>query len=462
LRVSAKGIHILSRNHARSGPKVLHKHLESFSRRTEGQKDRPAVNSNLAWLVIFLNLLALGAGLTYVALKPAEVKAVLVVLAEEAREQNKNQGASRSAPRSSPGEVAQASPRGNSPTPDRPPTQPEGAPTPAAGAPPPRSAVTAASENQLRPTIEAEFMGPSTSPVRGEQPSPHLYPFRPVRRTFPDDEHVDVEFLIGNFSGRIWNPAEVVLKAPGYPQAQVFRLENWRLDEIASLKYRFPKAELERRVGLLRVVEVRGTQRQSARGEQVAMDREALMQNFTEQVGADQGLMRLFAGAMGAQVPAPNSAPEQGTVTTPVLKNDKLEVFLPGTPVLSSNPTSTLELSTEARGEIASKWNEVMNAARTISARCEEIAVRVGTEGYEVTMREGGKEALLEIMAAKAKYDETGLDLALAVGRSNDPAVKELQAPLDAVSTEILNVMTALQTQLQTLDRTFTLGVNTP
>jgi hypothetical protein len=283
-----------------------------------------------------------------------------------------------------------------------------------------------------------------------------------VRRTFPDDETVEVEFLVGNFSGRIWNPAEVVLKAPGYPQAQVFRLENWRLDEIASLKYRFPKAELDRRVGLLRVVEVRGTQRQSARGEQVAMDRAALMQNFTEQVGADQGLMRLFAGAMGAQVPTATPAAEPGTVTTPVLKNDKLEVFLPGTPVLSATPAISFDLNTDARLEIAAQWNEILTAARTISARCEEIAVRVGTDGYEVAMRDGGKEALLEIMAAKAKYDETGLDLALAVGRSNDPAVKELQVPLDAVSGEILNVMTALQSQLQTLDRTFTLGVGTP
>src|SRR5690606_5030788 len=138
------------------------------------------------------------------------------------------------------------------------------------------------------------------------------------------------EFLVGNFSGRIWSPAEIVLKSPGFPQSQVFRVDNWRMDEIASLKYRFPRAELERRMEMLRVVEVRGNQRQSARSEQLAMDREAMMQNFSQQVGADQGLMRLIAGAMGAQVPPP--VEEQQIARSG--ESDKIEVFLPGSPAV--------------------------------------------------------------------------------------------------------------------------------
>lgn len=65
----------------------------------------------------------------------------------------------------------------------------------------------------------------------------------------------------------------------------------------------------------------------------------------------------------------------------------------------------------------------------------------------------------MAIMDARKTYDEMGLDLALAVGRSNDPAVKPIQSSLDAMSREIVNVTTALQEQLQTLDRTFSLGV---
>lgn len=415
-----------------------------------------AVNSNLAWFVVLLNLAAVAAGLTYVALKPAEVKAVMAVMSDDgerakenrivtppARERGTQERATRTT--APPREVAVND------------AKPADAPPPRVQDAPPPRVPTDDDATSLKATTEAVYVGPSTSPVRGEQPPPFLYPFRPVRRTFPEEGMVEVEFLVGNYSGRIWSPAEVVLKSPGYPQSHVFRVDNWRMDEIALLKYRFPRAELERRMELLRIVEVRGTERQSARTEQLAMDRQAIMQNFTQQVGADQGLMRLIAGAMGAPVTSATNGAGQTHATAP--GSDKLEVFLPAAPsVLEAGPAE-FELTDDSRREIAAKWDQVRSAAQTIVASADRIAILVGTDGYEAAMAGEGKEATMAIMDARKTYDEMGLDLALAVGRSNDPAVKPIQSSLDAMSREIVNVTTALQEQLQTLDRTFSLGV---
>jgi hypothetical protein len=191
------------------------------------------------------------------------------------------------------------------------------------------------------------------------------------------------------------------------------------------------------------------------------MDRETMMQNFGEQVGADQGLMRLITGALGSQMPGTNGT-AAATPRTGVPQSDKLEVFLPGSPVVLSAEDVDFELTTDSRREIAEKWTVVLGAARTIVQRADEVAILVGNDGYEAAMGGDGKEAVMAIMDAKATYDKTGLDLALAVGRSNDPALKQLQTSLDSMSREILNVMNALQDQLQTLDRTFTLGVSGP
>ncbi|MGF1571691.1 MAG: hypothetical protein ACFCU1_01305 [Sumerlaeia bacterium] len=187
------------------------------------------------WSVVFYNLLAFGLFCLVLIIHPAQIKALITA--------DLTQVASKTSTQVSQA-VQDAVPDSAKPKPTPKPT------------PPPAKKESAF--EKLKPAVEAVQMGDYLSPIQERVPPPEFYPFSVMKREILDDGSFSVDIFIQNNSGFHFLDASVILRSSDYPRPQNFTIKEWRTEEVALIKYKFPQSETKERLANLRVRVVRG------------------------------------------------------------------------------------------------------------------------------------------------------------------------------------------------------------
>lgn len=391
--------------------------------------------ANVLWSVLLVNLLSVTAAGAYVAIRAPEIRGFLAY-------SDGDQGA----PRPAPVRKATASAAGTSTVADT------------ASAPPPREALPptraeAAAEEDLVHTVEARQLGPSTAPIKDEPPPTMLYPFQPIRRTFPDERNIEVEFLIQNKSQRFWSPANVAMRSPGFPRSEVFRIEKWRFDEIALIRYRFPKAELESRLKELRVVAVTGETIDTPGGSQSADARVNMLRSLSASRGGDRGLMAIMQGASAAMAGDKDLAAEN-----PDLVLDGITVTVQGFDGFPATWEPAFEASTPERQELARQMGESHALALTIKDDLQALAKMLGEQGYRRTIAGEGAQIVVRVNESRRKFEEVVTKANLALSRTRDAELRKAQPELDRWVDAVVQGLEGVSAQVKLVDPKFTIG----
>jgi len=406
------------------------------------------VKNQVVWVVVLINLLAVAAGLGYAVMKPAETRAALtgvpVIVAGPARPPAK---ASKAPAKS--GETAQApAPEGEAKPaeakPKVPPKKTDADSKPAAtppakkGTTPPKKAVpnavpglTKSGSGAVDPIVEATYAGPYFERITAQPPPPELYPMRLDRRVFPDDENIEVYLAVQNASGYHWKNAFIVLKAPAQKSGESFRVDEWPIDKVAMVKYRFPKGELESRMKNLRVVSITGDQVETAMTAKLAEAREEAARKFGSGEVVVVGNMEDALADLKLKMPEGVAIP------------DTLDFSMAGG---NAERETALQLV-----------GKVHSAALTVHARAQALVDEVNKTGYLNSMAEGGNGAarIAELRASFRAFEEVGLELATVTAKTMDGEVRKADAPLGMLSDSLSRLRTGLKSQVGALDPKF-------
>lgn len=388
--------------------------------------------ANALWAVLLVNLLSVTVAGGYVALRAPEIRGWMAL-----REGDKPAVKATKAGSIS-GKPSTTTAKGTG-----------SAPPPREVLPPPRAT---GGEEEFEPTVEARALGPSTAPPTEEPPPPMLYPFQPVRRTFPDDKNIEVELLIQNKSQQFWRPATVTFRSPGYPRSEMFRIDTWRNNEIALVRYRFPKSELEYRLKDLRVVSVAGETIDTPAGTAAADQRISMLRTLDASRGGDRGLMAIMRGASAALNADASSASD------PNLILDKVTLTIVGFEKVPADWKAPFDTSTPERTEAANLLTQAHTQANAIRRDLELLGTLLVDQGYQRSLAGEGGEAVLRINSAKAAFEEVALKANLALSRTRDAEIRKAQPDLDAWADAVVQSLESASSQIKVVDPKFTIG----
>lgn len=334
------------------------------------------------------------------------------------------------------------------------PADPAPAPTDGTRRPPPRR--TSATGDQFadsRPRIEATFLGAYFDPITVEAPAIALYPFRVERRIFPPDSptEMEIEILMLNASGHHWKDALVILKSgdPMIPP-QAFSVQEWRIDGLALLRYRFARRELERRVANLRVIAVTGERRDSHLADMVSGER----RNLLERIGATEsavtarpgGLLGLWGRTAGAV---------RGESAAPLAEYD-LHISMEGIRLLPEQFAAPEIGSGEEQQRLLDNCRQAHAAALEVQQHLFALQEVINEKGYAGAKAECA-EIRTQLLAARARYDELGLQVMMQVGRSSEAQVKLLGQQFGAMTDTLIKMVETFQRQVRSVDPAFSL-----
>lgn len=216
------------------------------------------------WSVLFYNLLAFGLFCGVLIFHPAQIKALMKADLQAVGTKVSSDATDQ---------MKKVAPNLVAPTPTPKPT------------PPPAKDVKSIEE--LKPSIEAVFMGDYLNSVTEAPPPPELYPFSLSTRQFLDDGSLLVEILIRNESGFHFINPTVLLRSSSYPRMQSFLLTEWRDGEVALFKYKFPQSEVTERLTNLRVRLVKGEIVDSPLTEEMRKQRELIHRQLLGETDID-------------------------------------------------------------------------------------------------------------------------------------------------------------------------------
>lgn len=393
---------------------------------------------NLAWFTLLVNLLTAGAAFAWVAVRPAETRALMGSerVADRWRELASNagslvpQGGGEAAEDEDVLEVAdvKATMEGQDGA-----GKPVG-PPPRKGAagPPPRRADDAEAETGTpkTPPVETTPLGVWTRPLPAEVPPPELYPFRVDRRKYPDAANIQVELSVQNASGTFWKDATIVLKSPGHSKAVAFHVGTWRIDQIARLQYVFPKGELDKRITMLRVVSVEGERMESMLSEHISRKRTEIAQEL--------GSKEDVRGAVG----------EADTSVEPVdpvaFKMAIPESLKP----ISADVDATGFPETEEGKRALQLYTDASVAAGEVDKAIRAFVDLVNAKGVTAIDSEEGRDLRRQALDAKVRFDQAGMDLALLLSRTKDESLKTRNALINQLSDTLFGLIDSIESQL--------------
>lgn len=383
------------------------------------------MKSNILWSVLLVNLLSLAVLLGYVAMNPAEVKAygtnplakiedaLWQDVARQLEEDPEFREFSEAFGIESPMrvrsrtttvyEIADAE-AGDS----RPPTREQ-----VEGRPPPRR--TDLDEEDGPAIVETRFVGPLRDRLRVAPPPEDFYPFRVERRTYPNDDEMEVEILVLNRSGRLWRNATIVIGGEGRAHPpQIFEIDNWRMEGRARLRYRFPRDEVEERLRLLRVLAVRG---------------EAIASPLLQ-----------TARPMDESAPTPRPGAEA---------DDRIAISFEGTaevPAMLDLPEATDETLEALLADVQTAHGHALE----VQERLNRIALQINEHGARAaTATETFSEEASALLGAREAFDSSVIALSVRLARSGDPGVRDLQDSLRGMSEALFSRLDAFERQVR-------------
>jgi len=350
------------------------------------------------WGVVLFNLIACGLALLSVILYPAEMKAwmttdiaaQLEVVQQKAQQQSSE--VTKKIDEIKP--IAKETPK------------PKRTPPPALDP-----------EKILEPEVEAKFEGDYFGEQSTAAPPPAgLYPFSLRRRTTEGDM-LEIEILMKNASGFQFKNVNIFMRSEEYPRTQLFTLDNWRADQIALLKYKFPISEKEVRLKNLRVTRVTG-----------------------EEIGSIFGGNNIVT-----------TQPTNGEVqATPAVALSTIKLAFPDDIViLKETPDIDLDENTPERTEILDQFESAYASLYGAQEKLNELLETIESAGFEKTMVDGrGLQMIQEILDTKAEFSKQATRLSLNLARSKDAEAKALAGKLTEYSSALEDQIRVINNQI--------------
>lgn len=408
------------------------------------------MKNNILWTVLLVNLLALGTLFGYIGMRPVEFRAIAGNLGAVLQHESSKQTTKvvESAKQLEPIKKLE---KKETPPPRRPPprTDTDDWMGDAAG----------------KPIAIARYVGPVRYPLSGSPPPVALYPFRVNQRTYPETGRIEVVLLVQNLSGYYWNRARVIFKSsdPNIP-AEEFEIENWAIDGLAQVNYRFPEAELERRMRFLRIRDIDGERVETEHSRRLNEQRLAYLQRMG-MVSDDQAAQALSARQDGSQVASGGFIGLWSRTTRKIQGDTALArpttpsflVTVPESGLPSSIEVSDIPADTVERQKAVELMNRARDAASGIEGDLRNLVSYLNRRGQSGINKPRGRELLAAVREAKARYDEAGLELTLLGRQSEDEQVQLLSQDLVKLSDALLTLLDQIEAQVRYIDPYFKL-----
>lgn len=340
----------------------------------------------------------------------------------------------------------------------------DGASSPPAKRPPSRAEVEKRGNTidpSLMPKRRATFVGPTTDPIDGSAPPPSMYPFRVDRRVIPNPSSIRLELSIRNQSGIFWDTAFVALRSAGHEEAIVFRINDWRLDEVVGLDYTFPKDELEPRLKELRVVRVSGSRRQSALSDLMNEKRNEASggQPTTVAISGEGGSMRAsgLLGMLAVAREAETGVKVQYEAAPGASSARKLPaIVFPLEATIPAEIPLMVDESDPKRKEAAELFRESHKAALSIQEDITALIKQVNENAdFGAAMKNGGTALQDRIRGNLAAFNKKTLDLALAIERAKDNSLRSVTKANEDLANNVFLMTSSLESDMKRRDPKF-------
>ncbi|MBI5154059.1 hypothetical protein HZA57_02385 [Candidatus Poribacteria bacterium] len=444
---------------------------------------------SILWFVLFLNLASVGAGLGYVAYRPAIVRDVF----SGGRFSRQLEASIESAQKQAlplDDKPATGTPTPKGPTPRATPP-PKGTGTRAAGAGaagttsaaktpppkdrrPPKKAPAASKEpteesiRKIEPSVTAKYVGTASDVVATDAPIPELYPFAVRRRTFPNADEMEVEILIQNLSGYFWSKAFVVLKSPDFPKAEVFEIADWGIDQVALVPYRFPKDETQARLRLLRIARVSGEKKESALAGMVGEKRGSVAGEFGTKETTLQprrapleqpGLLGLWARASTAVQTSEQPAVTAEAAAKPKPAMSSFAIALPEASLIPEELPVVLPALTAERRTARDLLDSSHASARAAQKEIGDFVKLVNEQGFKKAMEGDGPARIEALRAHLRQFEDQGLKLAALMAKTQDEQISNLEWHVNKMADSLILQIDTVNGEVRKIEPTFSLDV---
>jgi len=435
-------------------------------------------------LIALIILLTIGAGATFAIAFPGDAKAHLrsgarVLLAPSKADDQRVSPSKRATASKSPAADDSDKQGNNKPAASGPPPRSTSKP----GSSPPRRPPTR-SEIEARqrleavrgkevaePTRRAHMLGPSQDPITNEPPPPSIYPFSVARRLFPTSDMIRIEMNIKNGSGIFWSTAYIAMRAQDSSKTVVFRIDDWRIDEVIGLDYTFPKDELESRLGGLRVARVSGIKRESALSEIVG---DARVKFAGGKTGSESGSnrtnstspddQRTFAsvkvpGLLGMinSVRAPLIGMSVEVTSSDAAMTTQVPLAVPMELLLPDKIDVGLLADTPMRSKAVVHFDAAIVEARIVQSSLSELISVLSSKPYGEAKKSDIPAIRSKIQQSLEKYNKESINLAVISKSARDPKISEAETMLAGVADRVVKQIDALEKQIRRVDSKFEL-----
>lgn len=431
-------------------------------------------------LIALIILLTIGGGATFAIAFPGDAKAHLRTGARAllAPKKSEEPPPRRVAAAKSPADADDSKQGNNSPKAGPP---PRGSSKPSASPPrrpPSRSEVEARQrldavrgKEVVEPTRRALMLGPSPDPITTDPPPPQLYPFSVARRVFPTSDMIRVELNIKNASGIFWSTAYIAMRSQDSSKNIVFRIDDWRIDEVIGLDYTFPKDELESRLSGLRVARVSGIKRESALSEIVGDMRASFAggktsaqaaRNRTNSSSSDDANTYASVkvpGLLGVinSVRAPLIGMNVEITASDAAMTSQIPLALPMELMLPEVIDVGLLADTPMRSQAIVHFDSAIKEARSVQASLIELITVLSTKAYRDANEKEIPAIRASIRKSLDKYNKESIDLAVLSKSARDPKISEAETMLTGVADRVVKQVASLEKQIRRLDPKFKL-----
>jgi hypothetical protein len=438
-------------------------------------------------LIALIILLTIGGGATFAIAFPGDAKAHLrtgarALLAPSKSEAKKSEPVARHVASATKAPTADDGDKqgNNKPTASGPP--PRGT-APKSGAAPPRRPPTRSEieararleavrgKEVVEPTRRALMLGPSPDPITSDPPPPSLYPFKVERRLFPTSDMIRIEMSIKNGSGIFWSTAYIAMRSQDSSKTIVFRIDDWRIDEVIGLDYTFPKDELESRLAGLRVARVSGIKRESALSEIVGDARASFAGGKTSAEAArnrtnssspeDQTTFASVKvpGLLGMinSVRAPLIGMKVEVTSSDAAMTSQVPLALPMELMLPEKIDVGLLADTPMRSKAVVHFDTAVAEARKVQASLSELIGVLSTKPYGEAKKDEIPAIRSRIQASLDAYNKESINLAVLSKSARDPKISEAETMLAGVADRVVKQVGSLEKQIRRVDPKFEL-----
>jgi len=298
------------------------------------------------------------------------------------------------------------------------------------------------------------YVGPVDEAGTSEPPPPGFYPIKINRRTYPDANSITVELAVQNASGTHWKTAYVTLRSSQVAKAQLFEIEDWKIDEVVGLEYTFPRTEIQQRMRNLRVLSVSGQERESALANMLSNNRRKLleegnlsMSQLRERRGDVLAAPGLLSYLGRFQTPFTGIQIEPVAMIEP--RERTLQITLPEDQQVPENLGFTLRETSEERREVGQMLQEFHQKALDAQNSLRAFAGAVNSNPRENPLEGSASSELMQLRQDLEEFDQAGLKLAGRIQRSSDKEVRQARQILADLSTRVLNQINTVENSIQ-------------